>query len=407
MKTIIIKIIAGIAIIGAAGTVGSLYTQVWNPGWNPFEQKLSPEIVIAEMGAKMAGVKFFIGDINFDMVLVSEEVVVDIKTNITGDVDNINFENPKSATDFYFSFSAIQGENPKSSLEETEFSLTGKSITIGEDIYIKITKMPEIPSLYMFTLDDFTNQWIKMDEKVLGQTAGVDVGSEDYESFTQEQEHEKKKIMEKLIEIWQAGKIFEVKEELPEQMIDNKAFYHYLVVLNQEELKKLIKETTEGYIKEDMEKMSISDPFHMLPINKISEEQMQESINDFYKEMDEFFEKTGEISAEIWIGKQDKLFYRLKFEKEIDISQFDEKEQGTVSLKLDLNLSNFDEPMNIEAPKDFKTLEEIFESISNPIYDFLGDPTTGDFPLDMVPPVPDGFLKLQQEFPQGFPIELE
>jgi hypothetical protein len=49
--------------------------------------------------------------------------------------------------------------------------------------------------------------------------------------------------------------------------------------------------------------------------------------------------------------------------KEIDFKEFTKISEGKLILKLDLNFSKFNQPVKIKAPKQFKTLKEIFEGI--------------------------------------------
>lgn len=96
-------------------------------------------------------------------------------------------------------------------------------------------------------------------------------------------------------------------------------------------------------------------------VNKEEIEAAREKVakEEFLKEMDEFFEKIGETEAELWIGKKDNLLYKTKGEKEIAASQFEEGAEGKAIIKFDLEFSKFNEPIKIEAPGKYKSLEEI------------------------------------------------
>ena len=91
-------------------------------------------------------------------------------------------------------------------------------------------------------------------------------------------------------------------------------------------------------------------------IKKAAEEELM-------KGLDEFFEKTGEITAELWIGKKDNYLYKIKIEKELDLNKFDEKETGKVNIKIDMEFSDFNKPVKIESPESYKSLEDIFGTI--------------------------------------------
>lgn len=91
-------------------------------------------------------------------------------------------------------------------------------------------------------------------------------------------------------------------------------------------------------------------------IGKIGEE-------EFLKELDEFLDKVGELTADFWIGKKDGLLYGVKVEKEIDMSAFEEGVKGKMTIKIDVNLSNFNQPVKIEAPEKFLELKDIIPQI--------------------------------------------
>lgn len=59
-------------------------------------------------------------------------------------------------------------------------------------------------------------------------------------------------------------------------------------------------------------------------------------------------EKIGETPSEIWIGKEDNYLYKVKLGGE-----------DNDFIKLEIEFSNFNKPVNIKEPADYKSLEEI------------------------------------------------
>jgi len=318
----------------------SLYTQAWDPMWNPFRAK--PSVVLTEMGINLTQVKTYHSVIDFEIGVTNEEEF-NFKGNIVGDGDNNEPENPKYSNDFTLSFAT----------EGIEFSMAGQSKNIGETSYFKLTTIPALPFLEpMFImlgidLNQFKNQWIKVDEESLKAIIG-----EEYEPIEKEKQ---KEILKELTDLLKGESFFKVEEEFPDEEINGKMFYHYLVSLDKETIKRKMPEIFELILKYAPEEDE----------TEISEKMIEEFLGEFSEGMDEFFEKAGRIEAEIWLGKKDKLPYRIKIEKEIDISEFisvsefGESEQGTVAIKLNIELSEFNEPKEIEAPESFKTLDEI------------------------------------------------
>ncbi|MCK4453731.1 hypothetical protein KAU51_00020 [Candidatus Parcubacteria bacterium] len=312
----------------------SLYTQIWDPMWNPFRAK--PSVVLAEMGDNLTQVKTYHSVLDFEIGITNKEEF-NIKGNIIGDRDNSDFENLKYSTDFDLSFAA----------EGIEFSLAGQSKNIGETGYFKLTTIPALPflepMLIMLGIDlnQFKNQWIKVDEESFKEIIGEECNSL--------QKEKQKEMLKELTNLLKGESFFRVEEEFPDEEINGKMFYHYLVFLDKETIKKIMPEMFEKIMEYTPEEDE----------TKISEGMTEEFLGEFSKGMDEFFKKTGEIDTEIWLGKKDKLPYRIKIEREIDISEFEEGEQGIVTIKLDINLSEFNQPKEIKAPETFKTLDEI------------------------------------------------
>lgn len=283
-------------IIAASILFSSLYIQAWDPTWNPFRP--DPSVVITEMGIELAKVKTFHSDVDFE-IGIKKEQEFNINGNIKAEADITNPENVKSAIEFKFFFAA----------EGMELSLDGESKTIDDTNYFKLTSIPAFPALEPFLamlgmdLEDFKNQWIKIDQESLEKIAG-----EEYQP--PEEEEKMEEFIVGIKEVLEKVKMFKVKEELADEEINGQKAYHYMVVLD----------------------------------------------------LDDFFEKTGEIGeipAEIWIGKKDKLPYRIKLKKEIDISKFDETQDGLIDIKLNIEMSDFNQTANIEAPQNFKTIDEL------------------------------------------------
>jgi len=350
MSKKIIIIIYFSVIILLSVLFSSLYTQTWDPVWNPF--RLKPSAVMAEMGVEIAQVRTVHSDINFEIGIKNEEEFY-IKGNIAGDGDNSDPENPRSAADFGLSFAA----------EGIEFSLAGQTKSIEETSYFKLTTIPALPFLEPMLamsgidLGELKNQWIKVDEESFKEIIGEEYknlprsAQQNLDSFGNEpiEKQKQKEMTKELIDLLKGKSFFKVEEELLDEEIEGVMFYHYLIFLDKEAVEKIfpqIFEITMEYTSEENE-------------TKISEKMTQEFLVEFSKGIDEFIEKSGEFTAEIWINKKDKLPYKIKFEKEIDISKFDENEEGMITVKLNIELSDFNQPKEIKAPETFKTLDEI------------------------------------------------
>jgi len=321
-KRNLIKIIIGIFVVLILGTGISLAARIWDPLWNPFRP--DPEKVIAKMSKKMAEVKTLHSELKFDFgyEIKSETPKVEssFKTVMTAKVDSdeADPQNLKSAGDF----------DIVANFDGMQISVAGESITIGEDTYLKLNTIP-FPFSIMF--GEAQGQWIKY-------------GDEETEK-TKEAE---KETIKKLEELFKDKKLYIVKKEFPDEEIRNVKVYHYLVALNKEEIKKLLPEL----FKTIQEFMGSDKP--------LAEGELEEVLS----KLEEILGKIDEITAEIWIGKKDNYLYKIKAEKEIDLSQFYELVKGKpikeiVAIKTDIDFSNFNQPVKIEAPENYKGLEEI------------------------------------------------
>lgn len=358
-KLVILKVIACVIIPVVIGAGIALATRVWDPLWNPFRP--SPEEVIGEMAVETGRLKTVHSRTKIEITGKEDaKEVFKLSMDFAGDSDNTDPENPKSTGEFY-SVLAFEG---------TQFSLAGENKIIGEDSYIKLTTIPAFPFLEPFfnmlglDLNQLKDQWIKLDleefMKELMEISGVPVTSE-MEQELEEAEQRQQEMIQKFQALIKDKKLYIVKREYPDKEVRSEKTYHYLVALNEKEIKKIIPELYKILI--DTMKFGPSP----------TEEQWQEFQEELSRELDKFFAKVGEISAQVWIGKKDYLLYKIKGEKEIDLSKFQEQERGVVPLPpqskptgmitigLEINFSNFNQPLIIEAPGEYKTLEEIFK----------------------------------------------
>jgi len=333
-KSNLVKIIAVVFIVAALAVGVSLATRIWDPVWNPFRP--APERVIERMMLKMKALETVRteGKVYFEVKKNGE--VFNVSIDFSTDSDNSDSENPKSASKF----------NLILAFEGMQFFLTGEGKAIDETSYLKLTTIPALPMLEPLfqimgiNLKEFKDQWIKIDQdsiKDFYKTMGA--WTPEMEDMLEEQTKRQEEMTEKLKKLLAERKPYFIKQTLADKEIEGKKVYHYIVALDKEKAKRLIPELLEV----------------------ISEKERQRAAEEeFLKEMDEFFEKIEEITAELWIGKRDLYLYRAKFEKEIDVSAFEPKEEGRIILEFDINFSNFNQPVTIEVPEESKTLEEIF-----------------------------------------------
>jgi len=194
-------------------------------------------------------------------------------------------------------------------------------------------------------LGELSNQWIKINEESLKNLLGEEL----YQKISEKKaaaEKQQEDLVKEFKKIIENKKFYLVKEELPDEKIDNKKVYHYKVVLNNEEIENVIYELGNAVGKN-------------LGMDLSSEGFSKENIN-------KLIEKIGEISGSVWIGKGDNFLYRIFVEKTLKLSDLEENKKTTknnkqeeILIKLDINFSEFNKPMKIEAPDQFKKIEEL------------------------------------------------
>ena len=346
------KIIIPIILIIILGVIGTLYAKVWDPLWSPF--RTEPLKVIEEMQNKMLSLKTLHSETDFSIDIKNEKEFSLTETILT-DQNNRDLKNPKSVSDLSLTITT----------NGMSLNFKGLYKTIGKTFYLKLTKIPALsfiePQLEMFgiNISEFKDQWIKLDQEsfinwlkaYVEKMAGQELISQFEESISKQEE-----LMDKLKEIFEGKKLYSLKKELPDEIIDGKKVYHYLTILNREEIKKMLSDLIlmiDGYIPRAQK---IEEP--------------EKKIKEFEESFDEFFDKLGDIEIELLIDKKDLLLYQSKIEKEIDLSKFKEGEEGKVNIKFNMKFSEFNKSVEIKAPEISKPIEEILENIILKLFEY-------------------------------------
>lgn len=351
---IIVGVLIGLIFVFAVGVTVALWTRVWDPLWNPFRPE--PEKVIQEMTERMKKVKTMHSALNFELDTKEGKQSFNVSLKTNSDEDKSDSKNLKASGNFDLAFSA----------ESQQFSVGGETKSIGEVSYFEITKIPaaltDLVKTAGIDLDQvIKNKWIKIDSESINNFLREALGSNllqfgisinDTLNNSTESQKEMQKKFEKMIE---GEEFFIVKSELPDTTINGLKTYHYVLTLSKAEIKNIIPDFAIIYV--DMIKQR-TPPGHQLTEKDIAG--AKKGITDgLNKAFDEFFAKVGDIESEVWIGKKDYLLYGVKMEKAIDLSKIDKYSKGTITFKIDMNFSNFDKPLAIEAPKNSTDVIEI------------------------------------------------
>ncbi len=363
----IVKIVVALVVLGFIVSGGALYARVWDPVWNPFRP--APAEVIEKMRMKMEEVKTSHSKVSLSLkseLDKGEEIIsplpeVKAFMVINSDLDITDPDSPETTTIF-----EVNGEITN----QGRFSLRAETKTVANVSYIKIN-IPDYLSPYFkrtgIDLNKVNNRWIKIEEDSFGNLQGI---------YPIPQQKSQQELRQKFKKLFEENKIYYVKKELPDQEINGKRMYHYILTLDREKLKELIPEI----FKISMENSSQSLPSNFQLMNSFLVGKITESI-------DEFLEKIGEISFDVWIDKKDLYLYKLKGKKEIDITELTQgKTTGKLTLGIEINYSQFNQEMKVEPPEESIPLQELLPEKSVINLPYQVSPPSGFQQQEIIPP---------------------
>jgi hypothetical protein len=325
----------GIALIPAILAVlvlvalGILASNLWNPSWDPFLK--TSNLTIEKAIAKLAETKSFKVDGKINLEIESQDPTlpsnkIKINAGFIELVDKKNVDEPKTSFDI----------NLSGSMEGLTVQMTGNVITVGNDVFFKITQLPIIPGLTE-GLEGVKDQWFNLKK---GESSD-------------KQKLEEKEIAEEFKKLIAGKEIFEIKKNLGKENIAGKSATHYLTGLKKDTMKVLLPklfEMAKRYVPED-ERVSY-------------EKELNQLLQKFNEGFDILWSRIAPLDFDFWIDNG--TLRRVKFEKEVEPSSFDPSQpKGKLKIMFDFTLSDFDKTFKIEAPKNFKPFDE-FLSIEVP-----------------------------------------
>jgi len=329
-KKLVIGIIVGILIVLVGFTV-VLATKIWNPLWNPFAP--NPTKILKQAFENMSELETSHLKMVVDMDMEGNEELSSIKFVLEGDFDAKDKDNPKSQMDL----------EAKMQVPDTDIEMImgGEIRTIDDVIYFEITSIPFLLNMYFsqigLDISQWQNKWYHFDPEELGvSVTGLGLSSDDKLALQED-------LQKLYLEYLPAKPI----KRLAEEEIDDKPVYHFLMALDKENLKQFIVKLPLALEEYDTFK---SEGF--------TDEEKQEMFAD----IDKFFEETGGMEFEIFIGKTDKLIYKVIGHGELPESLFEEGEGG-ISFDFKMESSRFNEPVEVLAPQDSRSIIEVFTAL--------------------------------------------
>lgn len=356
-----IRILFWAVIILLLGIGISLVTKAWNPFWNPFRP--SPERVVERAIQKMRELKTFRFETEFNFEAREENnKILDTFIFFKNDLDKTDSQNLKIAGDFTIEFSFLSSRIKEN---KNQFSLSGENKIIGSISYFKITNPPD-PSFSKRILEslgvdltEIKEQWIKFDQEIfLKAVSGQNTEQEIIDQNLQEREEVEKAIIKKLEELLGT---YIVKKSLPDGEVNGVKTNRYLLILNKEEIKRALPEifTFTG---------QFLGPEGILELGV---------LQDLLPRINEFLEMNEGLPVEVWIGQKDNYLYKIKLDEQINVAKLVKPLEagkisnavpGQVNLKLNIDFSNFNQFLQIEAPLETELLENIILPDFHPDY---------------------------------------
>ena len=259
-----------------------------------------------------------------DEAYSSPEISLSYLVSFQGEVDASKDDQPRSKSDILLEGKVVS--IPEEMVENKELleafnSKIGLSfIQSGKEIcFLKFSELPKLP---FFDTSFLAGKWIKFDIST-GTLAQIEEIRKELEK--KELNEEEFSRVSKIF--YEDHEIFKLVKALPDDKIDRKSVYHVIFALDKEEFRAALSEANQsvgGKLFSEEQKYDVNKAIDDI------------KINDF----------------EAWIGKKDHYLHRLQ-------TSFSMAEaQTSIDLSFRMNLSGFDQKVDIKEPEDFKTFEE-------------------------------------------------
>lgn len=225
------------------------------------------------------------------------------------------------------------------------FSIDLEWIKKGLDFYFRLNKFP---TLFFFDLSAVKGTWIKV--------APEDLAADDWRisflksapDLTEEIKTQEEKLardLERALRIADEEKVITAKVNRRKEKIDNFTTYRYDLTLNRT-----------GLIK-----------FYERLLNEIETLDLDRAILEYLKSQEfeqiaEYLEKNNRFS--LWVEEDSgwplQATYYLRLIPSAEVKQFKDKQ---INLSWNLNLTDINQPITVNAPADFKTIKKVMEEL--------------------------------------------
>lgn len=310
-----------------------LASQTWDPAWNPFKQQFDQSILQKSI-ENLSSLETAKYKTSLKASVSASEAMPasSFALLLEGGYDNKNPEQKKSQNEISL---LVQGAQ--------DISVTLAILGFTDELYLKINQLPAIvyALLNEELLNSLTGQWIRVEQETLKEFTGFAVDS------NPENEAISQAFINDLKNLAFSSPLLIIEKELSSE---NQA-KHYLTSVSKEGVKTLLS----GYF--DL----IKNHFPEIYNQQLSSANLEQTMNELPQKIDEFWPKISPLQAEIWISREDSRLTKFSLEKEFKPSDFDSSTSATgkVLISFDLELYDFDQPLQIEKPNDYLEIEEV------------------------------------------------
>ena len=238
--------------------------------------------------------------------------------------------------------------------------------SLNDVAYLRLTTLPTLPGAASNVFSDITNVWYRLDpaelqndlSNTLGDitslvpgTAGTNTNTNGNVNSTINSNanlnlnaalntNTQEEIFNRITDFAKNSNLYSLGERLADEKVGDVNCYHYKIVINSTEVKKLLKEivSAEGDLLQGVTGLG-------------------GATVDQNASVDEAMEILNDMNGEIWIGKKDYLTHK------VTMNLTTTQETQTLTVRVSLVSSNFNQPVTVEAPVDSKSFSELIQSV--------------------------------------------
>ncbi len=320
-KPIVVMCLIGLLLAGAA--FGAYKYVIPPPPEKVLHEALAAEFNSFDFSGRItADVDTPDNILNLQALLPQEILDQIADKRVAGASTNIQF-----AMDIKGTIDATDEQHPKT---EIQIDLSSGIFTVGmevkvidEIVYLRLENIPKITE----EITKYSNTWIKIDPVSLSKEYGLGINLQNAQPDLTD--GQKKQLQELLTQTKFVSSI----TKLPNDTINGMTMYHYGLTIDRIALKNYLNQ-----------------------VDKI-----QKSAGGMTTSTSELIDSLRFNEVEIWIGKSDRMIYRMSGKISQVASADSIPTSGSVNLLL--NLSNFNNTKPIVAPSDSRNVQEVIKEL--------------------------------------------